>query len=82
MRKYLSKLDLVREIDLNYDASRGGSTTMSITSLTVDTHRERDQEERARAMTNNTTVADCRKSKKNILVLDLTFKSARTFLKY
>ena len=81
MVKDLSKLHLVRGVDLNCDTSHHGFTPTSIILLTVDAHKEREQEERARAMKTNTTVVDHRKSEKHVPVLDLTLKSMRTFLK-
>ena len=61
MVKDLSKLHLRLRMDLNYDITHHMCVPISITPLTVDAYREREQEERVRAMTTNTTVVDYRK---------------------
>ena len=81
MVKDLTKVHLSWGSDLSYDTSISGFTLISIILLTADAHREWLYEEQARALGTNTTVADYKKSKKNVLILDLTYKSIWTFLK-
>ena len=81
MVKDLTKLHLGRGLNLNFDTSHHGFTPISIIPLAVDAHREREYEEQARAQVTSTTVADHKKSKKYVPMLDLTYKSMRIFLK-
>ena len=74
-------MHLGRGSDLSYDTSTCGFAPISIILLIADAHREQSHEEQARVLATNTTVADYKKSKKYVLILDLTCKRMRIFLK-
>ena len=81
MVKDFSNLYSGRGMDLNFDTSHYGFTPFSIIPLNAENHRERIHEEQVWAMATNTTVADHKRQKKFVLMLDLMHKALLSFLK-
>ena len=77
----LTKLYLGQDLDLNYNTSYHSFTLISIIPLAVDAHREREYEEQVRVQAISTIVADHKKSKKYVPMLNLIYKSMHIFLK-
>jgi hypothetical protein len=79
--KDLSKLYLGRGMDYDYETCHHGMSPFCIVPLSIAAHRERESEERARAMATQTTVSDHRKKRKYVPKIALTFDALRMFLK-
>jgi len=79
--KDLSKLYLGRGMDYDYETCHHGMTPFCIIPLSIEAHRERESEERARAMATQTTVSDHQKKRKFVPKLALKYDALKMLLK-